>query len=206
VLQNGIEQVDQVAPLAPGGEVLPAAVWFPSTVVAPGHVRVRAAPRIAVPDTTGGRMAAALLEGSGCSVDIVQDFTTQAWRKLVANAVAGLMVLARRPSAIFRDDEVARLAMAYARECIAVGRAEGAALGDDDAEAIAMDLAATSANHKTSMLVDAEAGRPLEWDVRNGVIRRRAARHGLPTPISDVLVPLLAVADPEWRVPIIRAG
>ena len=38
----------------------------------------------------------------------------------------------------------------------------------------------------TSMLTDREAHRPLEWDIRNGVISRKAARHGLATPISDV--------------------
>jgi len=39
-----------------------------------------------------------------------------------------------------------------------------------------------------------EAGRPLEWDIRNGVIIRKARAHGLATPISDVVVPLLAAA------------
>ena len=47
----------------------------------------------------------------------------------------------------------------------------------------------------TSILTDREQGRPLEWDIRNGVIVRKAAEHGLSTPISDVLVPLLAAAS-----------
>ena len=47
----------------------------------------------------------------------------------------------------------------------------------------------------TSILTDREADRPLEWDIRNGVIARKAAEHGLATPISDVLVPLLAAAS-----------
>jgi 2-dehydropantoate 2-reductase len=47
----------------------------------------------------------------------------------------------------------------------------------------------------TSILTDREHGRPLEWDIRNGVISRKAAEHGLATPISDVLVPLLAAAS-----------
>jgi 2-dehydropantoate 2-reductase len=47
----------------------------------------------------------------------------------------------------------------------------------------------------TSMLVDREAGRALEWDARNGVVARLGAQHGIPTPISDVLVPLLAAAS-----------
>ena len=47
----------------------------------------------------------------------------------------------------------------------------------------------------TSMLSDREARRPLEWDIRNGVILRRARKHGLPAPISEVIVPLLAAAS-----------
>jgi 2-dehydropantoate 2-reductase len=47
----------------------------------------------------------------------------------------------------------------------------------------------------TSMLTDRELDRPLEWHIRNGVIARKAAEHGLATPISDVLVPLLAAAS-----------
>ena len=44
----------------------------------------------------------------------------------------------------------------------------------------------------TSILADRQANRPLEWDIRNGVIQRYGRAHGIPVPISDVIVPLLA--------------
>jgi 2-dehydropantoate 2-reductase len=47
----------------------------------------------------------------------------------------------------------------------------------------------------TSILADREAGRPMEWDIRNGVIIRKARVHGIATPISDILVPLFAAAS-----------
>jgi 2-dehydropantoate 2-reductase len=47
----------------------------------------------------------------------------------------------------------------------------------------------------TSMLFDRENHRRLEWDIRNGVIVRKARDHNLATPISDILVPLLAAAS-----------
>ena len=47
----------------------------------------------------------------------------------------------------------------------------------------------------TSMLGDREAGKPLEWDIRNGVILRKARKHGQAAPISEVIVPLLATAS-----------
>ena len=40
------------------------------------------------------------------------DFVDDAWRKLLTNAVAGLMVLTGRKSGMFRRDDVARLARA----------------------------------------------------------------------------------------------
>jgi 2-dehydropantoate 2-reductase len=46
-----------------------------------------------------------------------------------------------------------------------------------------------------AQLYDRQAGRELEWDARNGVVRRLGRRHGIPTPVSDVIVPLLAAAS-----------
>jgi 2-dehydropantoate 2-reductase len=47
----------------------------------------------------------------------------------------------------------------------------------------------------TSMLFDRLAGRPLEWEARNGVISRLGARHGIPTPASDGIVRALQALD-----------
>jgi len=95
---------------------------------------------------------------------------------------------------MFRRDDVANLARRYVAECLAVARAEGANLGDELVEQTVRLFTEVPEDLTTSILTDREHGRPLEWDVRNGVIARRAAAHGIPTPISDVLVPLLAAA------------
>jgi 2-dehydropantoate 2-reductase len=47
----------------------------------------------------------------------------------------------------------------------------------------------------TSILADREADRPLEWDVRNGVIVRRGRSRGIATPISNAVASLLAAAS-----------
>jgi 2-dehydropantoate 2-reductase len=76
-----------------------------------------------------------------------------------------------------------------------VARADGANLGESVIDEIVDLLAQAPPDVTTSMLTDREANRPLEWDIRNGVILRQAATHGLATPISDVVVPLLAAAS-----------
>jgi 2-dehydropantoate 2-reductase len=42
-----------------------------------------------------------------------------------------------------------------------------------------------------SMHADRLAGRPMEIDARNGVIVRLGSKHGIPTPVSQIIVALL---------------
>jgi 2-dehydropantoate 2-reductase len=199
VLQNGVEQVELVGPHAPGAEVIPSVVWFPAETREPGHVRLRDTPRITVPEGDAGRKVAQLLADSPCEVEVSADFTTLTWRKLVMNALAGLMVLTGRRAEIYRRDDVMELSRAYALECLAVARAEGADLPDAVADEILAGYAAMPPDLGSSILFDRVAGRPLEWEARNGVVARRAARHAITTPISDVIVPLLAAASGDER-------
>ena len=77
-----------------------------------------------------------------------------------------------------------------------VGRAEGADLDDGLAAEVTARLAGRPPGTASSILTDRRAGRALEWEARNGVVQRLGARHGIPTPVSDVIVPLLAACGP----------
>jgi 2-dehydropantoate 2-reductase len=197
VLQNGVDHRERVAPVAGPATVLPAVLWCPAGPTGPGPagpglVRQRGPARMAVPAGHDGQRAIALLAGSRVQADVTPDFVTEAWRKLTLNAVAALMALSGQTAGIFRDDSVARLAEQLAGECVAVGRAEGAHLDDALAAEVVGQLASGPAESGSSILTDRLAGRPLEWEARNGVVQRLGARHGIPTPVSDVIVPLLA--------------
>jgi len=194
-LQNGVEQVERVERFCPTSTVVPAAVWFSAKTQPEGWIRLRTGVRLVLPDGEAAQRLADLLNGPSCTVECSTDFITAAWHKLLTNAVAGLMVLTGRKSGMFRRDDVARLARDYLAECLAVARAEGANLSDDVIEEVVGLFTGLPEDVTTSILTDREHGRPLEWDIRNGVIVRKAAEHGLATPISAVLVPLLAVAS-----------
>ena len=195
VLQNGVEQEASVAPHARGGAVLPSVVWFPAETQPDGSVWLRARPRLTVPAGAASDVVRAAFDGTRCEVAVAEDFVSVAWRKLLQNAVAGLMVLAARRSGMFGRDDIARLALDYAREGLEVARAEGARLDDAVPQEIVDGFRTNPPDQGTSILADREAGRPLEWAVRNGVVQRRGLARGIPTPISDVVVPLLAVAS-----------
>ncbi len=194
-LQNGVEQKAQLAPLVNGATVLPSVVWFPAQREPDASVWLRAKPRLTLPDVPQAQRVVEALSGTRCAVDLSADFLSIAWRKLLQNAAAGLMVLANRRAGMFSRDDITDLALAYLRECLAVARAEGAVLNDDVPQEIVGNFQRAPADLGTSILADRQANRPLEWDIRNGVIQRLGHAHGIAVPVSDVLVPLLAAAS-----------
>ncbi|WP_260855865.1 oxidoreductase [Curtobacterium sp. 9128] len=195
VLQNGVEQVRTVSPSAHGAAVVPSVVWFPAETRPDGSVLLRATPRLTLPDGPAGATVAGVFAGTRVEVDLSADFTTVAWRKLVQNAVAGLMALTGRRAGVFTRQDLGQLARDYAAECVLVARAAGARLDDDVPDTVVSGFRGSPADAGTSILADRVAGRPLEWEERNGVVRRVGHEHGVPTPISDVVVPLLAAAS-----------
>jgi 2-dehydropantoate 2-reductase len=196
VLQNGIDHVERVAPLVGAAAILPVVNWCPVEPVAPGRVRQRAALRLAVPAGAAGEGLAALL-GAHADVTVGGAFELEAWRKLCANAVSGLMALAGRPAEIFALDDAREVARTLAHECAAVARAEGVELTDRDADDVIAWLEALPKDAGSSILTDRLAGRPLEWEARNGVIGRLGRRHGVPTPASDTVSALLHAASED---------
>jgi 2-dehydropantoate 2-reductase len=194
-LQNGVEQVERVGRLCPGATVVPVVVWFSAEMQAEGWVRLRTPVRLVLPDDPAARALAERLAGPRLSIDVDPDFASATWHKLLVNAVAGLQVLTGRKAGMFRRDDVAALGRVYLTECLAVARAEGADLPDSVVDETVALFTQVPEDMTTSILTDREHGRPLEWDIRNGVIGRKAREHGIATPISDVLVPLLAAAS-----------
>lgn len=195
IFQNGVEQRALVSPYSPTSRLVPVVVRCPAETQPDGWVRLRGKPNLTLPDDRDAEVLAAPLRSAGCEIILAEDFTTEAWRKLLVNALGGLMVLAGRRFGMFRRDDVHMLARQYLLECLTVSRAEKANLDEDAVDAILEQCRQYPEDMSTSMLADRQANRALEWDIRNGVILRRARAHGLPAPISEVIVPLLAAAS-----------
>lgn len=194
-LQNGVEQESGVRAVVKGGLILPSVVWFPAQAEANGSVTLRGESSLSLPDEPGASAVVDALEGTRFRVEVVADFTTLAWRKLLQNAMAGLMALTGRRAGMFTRGDIAEVALVYMAECLQVARAEGAQLGDEVPAEILARFQAFPADMGTSILTDRVAERRLEWDVRNGVVQRRGRLHHIATPLSDLIVPLLAASS-----------
>lgn len=191
VVQNGVEHRERFAPYVDAARILPVMVDCPAERPEPSRVVERAPGRMAVPADDPGRAFAALFEGTGLPVVPTDDFTTAIWRKLCLNAAGAMSALLLRPAGVMHDDAVAEVARDLVRECVAVGRAEGARLGGDVVEAVIATCRRDPPDFVNSLMADRAAGRPNEADARNGAIVRIGARHGIPTPCNRLAALLL---------------
>lgn len=198
VLQNGVEHVERVTPFAGPAEVLPVVVELPAARSAPGRIRMRAGARLSVPAGSAGAAFAELFADTDVAVEVTSDFARSAWRKLCLNAASGaLTALTLRTVEVLHEPGMAELALAIMLECVAVARAEGAALADSIADETLARLLALPAGAGNSMLYDRRAGRPLEIDARNGAIVRLGARHQIATPLNAAVCALLGAQRQE---------
>jgi 2-dehydropantoate 2-reductase len=191
VLQNGVEHRERFAPYLPMASILPVVVDCPAERLSPEKVHQRGVMHLKVPEGGLGRAFVELFAGSSADAVLTPDFVTVAWRKLCHNAAGVLPALLLQPSGVLRDEAIGETALQIVRECVAVGRAEGAQLDDDVPEAVLRAYRAAPADGINSLHADRIAGRPLEIDARNGVIVRLGKKHGISTPCNQMAIALL---------------
>jgi len=194
VLQNGIDHVARVRPLAGGASVVPVLIYFNGERLAPDRVRIRhAGPHDAVvADDDPGRAFINLFEGTSLRIIRSGDFATLAWRKLLINAVANpITALTLRRQAVLRRPDIQELCRGILDEAVAAARAEGVKLAEDETARTIATLENFSGELGTSMYFDRLAGRRLEVEALTGAIVAAGDRHGMAMPLNRALLALL---------------
>jgi 2-dehydropantoate 2-reductase len=194
VLQNGIDHVARVGPLARGAAIVPVLVYYNCERFAPDRVRIRhAGPHDAVvADDEPGRAFVDLFDGTPLRIIRSGDFATLAWRKLLINAVANpITALTLQRQAVLRRPDVQELCRAILDEAVAAARAEGVKLAEDEAARTIATLENFSGELGTSMYFDRLAGRRLEAEALTGAIVAAGDRHGMAVPLNRALLALL---------------
>ena len=190
--QNGIDHRARLAPIT-SAAVVPTLVYPNARRTGPGQVRVTRTGRgMVVPDDAAGRTVAALFAGSGIDVEVVADFATAAWDKLLVNVMANPLtaLTGRTTGELFDEPAMAALGLELALETVEVARAEGAALTPEHAQRALGWLSALRGT-RSSMLQDRAAGRTMEHQGLFGPVVALGQRHGVPTPLTRALLALL---------------
>lgn len=198
VLQNGVEHIERFSPFVDAERILPVVVDIPAERTAPGRVQHRRTGNVTVPAGEAGEAFVALFAESVIEAATTDDFLTVAWTKLALNCAGAVNALTGQPGGVVRADGVADVIRAMVRECVLVGRAVGADLGDHLPDWVVERAMTSPADSVNSLLGDRLAGRPMEWDARNGVIVRLGHIHGIETPVNGLCATLLAAT--AWKI------
>ena len=195
VIQNGVEHVQRFEKYFDTRRIVPVMIDLPADRTAPGRTVQRGPAHLVVPAGKDGAAFLALFEHANFDAQQTEDFTTAVWRKLCLNCAGAVSAVLLKPAGIAQHDGVAQIMRTLVRECVAVGRAEGAKLPDSIPDDIVAGARRAPRDAGNSMLADRRAGRPMEIDARNGVIVRLGSRHGIPAPMNALMVSLLEAAQ-----------
>ena len=193
--QNGIEAVERLSPIVNGARVVQAVVYCGCELLEPGHIRHDQHGIMIVPDDELTREVAPVFDGTAASWRPDARYDEEKWRKLAVNVMAnGVTALSRRTMTILGTRPVDAIARDLYRECLTVGRADGADVDPVVANSIEFGV---YPDQGTSMYYDVLADRPTEYDEVHGAALRAAARHDIDLPVTRVVHALLAAREAE---------
>ncbi len=200
---HSVDPTGSVAASIPPSALLGCVVHLSASVAAPGVVALKAENELilgtALPQAGGPGTgpAAGALRAAGFSVresaDVRADIWYKLWGNMTVNPISALT--GATADKILDDDLVNGFAHLVMREAAEIGARIGCPVAQSPADrnAVTRKLGA----FKTSMLQDAEAGRPIELDAMLTVVREIAATVGVPTPSLDALLGLTRLAARE---------
>lgn len=202
-LQNGVSAVESAIARLGRERVIGGTCHIAAEIASPGVIRhTGSIARLTIGELDGRRSArlAALADAlAQARVDVVvsDDVQRAIWEKFVMlSAFSGLTASHRSAIGPLRADPRTRETLQRAiAESAGVARRLGVAIAADCEEATMAFIDKLPAEMKSSMLVDLERGRRLEWPWLSGHVVALGQRLGLPTPAHEGFVAVLRAQE-----------
>jgi 2-dehydropantoate 2-reductase len=136
-------------------------------------------------------------ERAGIPYETPPDMIRVMWWKFMVNvSMNPPSAVLRAPYGVFQSSpEAWALMEALMREVIALARAEGVDLKEQDITDWYPVLQTLSPQGQTSMLQDIEAGRKTEIEMFAGKVVELGQRHGIPTPVNETMLRMIHVLE-----------
>ena len=183
-----------IAQSIPFRQVVGAVVHASVSAPAPATIKHKAGNRLILGRPVGGTDGlgpiAAVFESAGLDLELAQNIRREIWYKLWGNMTMNPISAFTGATCdrLLDDPLVADFVLRVMAEAQAIGNRIGCPIVErgEDRNGITRQLGA----FKTSMLQDAEAGRPMEIDVLLSAPRQIAEQLGIQTPNLDALLGL----------------
>lgn len=192
--QNGIDNELVLARHFPKERVFRTVVNYAGMIMRPGVVRMtffhppNHIGQIVPEGIARAKELAQFMNDIGIETRYADSVQKEAWRKSILNSVLMPVSVTTRltMARIMENPELRAIVEALMKDFLEVARCEGFEYGPDFHDD-AIEYLATAGDHKPSMLMDFEAGRPLEIDYLNNKIQEYAEKHGIPCAYNKLL-------------------
>jgi len=200
-LQNGVDSPSEVAAAVGEAAVIGGTTYISTAISEPGVIRQAGTlNRVVLGEAFGDtsrvsqrvRTLRDVFADAGVTTDAVADIRGPLWEKLAFLAsMAGFCTAARtsvgplREGPFFRD-----MFREAASEVLRVAAAEGVVTTTRPDDVVRF-MEGLGPQMRPSMMVDFEAGKPLEVEYLQGTVARRGHALGIPTPVMSTLYSVL---------------
>jgi 2-dehydropantoate 2-reductase len=193
--QNGVDAHERLIPILGRKAVMGGTAWVTGSIIAPGVVRQTGTyQRLIFGELDGsmsrrGQALSDACAAAGFEGDFSANVLLPVWEKFLAIVpLSSVNSLTRVPLGVYRGDpELWGLCEASLRETAAVGLAEGIALPPDAVDKVIVQFRSMPPHGMTSMCNDLLRGNRLELPWFAGKVVELGRRHGIPTPVCNLL-------------------
>lgn len=204
-IQNGVDSVQRLAPFVGQEQVVGGLCRVSVDIPQPGTVRLNSPFKEIVLGELDGQPSArtaafaAALERAEIPHRLSGDIRAELWKKFIfITALSGITGATRSAIGPIREcPETYELYGKIAAEALAVGKAEGVNLPDSIPEEMMKQGRTFAAGLKASLLVDLERNRRTEVETLQGTVVRLGRKHGIPTPVTEVIYALIKMHQPR---------
>jgi 2-dehydropantoate 2-reductase len=197
-LQNGWGNAQRIGAIVGEQQLMVGLTYHSGTLLGPGHVQHAGRGMTFVGELDGvssdrlNRITKAFAQ-AGFDVTPTDNVLKQIWSKLALNVctLPTSALLRFYSGQLVEHDSMLSLMRELLREVVAVARAQGIDLDQEERWEAITGLLARAAKGKSSMLQDVEKRRRTEIDVINGAIVAAGERLGISTPYNNSMVWLI---------------
>ncbi|HJS37082.1 MAG TPA: ketopantoate reductase family protein [Burkholderiales bacterium] len=204
-LQNGVDNTERIQARI-SQPVIPAAVYVATEMAGPGHLKHHGRGDLVIGEL-GVQLPPGALErvqgwfdAAGVPTTVSDSVAGELWAKLVVNcAYNALSAITQLPyGKMIAGAGIRDVMRDVVEETLALARASGVAMAPGMLERV-YKIAEAMPTQYSSTAQDLARGRPTEIEHLNGLVMRRGAALGVPTPVNRTLYALVRLLESKPR-------
>ena len=185
IIRNGLLLKKPILAYTIDTNILECIINCPTQLTINGAYHQFQKPILTISKSTLSDQFASLFNPSLIQIDLIDDYKTASWKKLIESASLGAILCKHaKTCSIFQDINIQQTYKTLLDEGISVAKANGAIIAPDFASNSFQKIMQYPPNKGSSMLTDRLNNRIIELNAKNGMIEKLGEVYDIDTPIQ----------------------